>query len=41
VIDENNLTQPSFIADTLACIPDYKITHVDDLLPWNWSNHAA
>lgn len=21
---------------TLACIPDYKITHIDDLLPWRW-----
>ena len=24
------------IADTLARIPDYKITKVDDLLPWKW-----
>ena len=23
-------------ADTLARIPDYKITKVDDLLPWKW-----
>jgi len=30
-----------WLADTLARIPDYKITRVDDLLPWNWSNHAT
>ena len=24
------------IADTLACIPDYKITKVEVLLPWRW-----
>jgi hypothetical protein len=30
-----------WLADTLACIPDYKITRVEDLLPWNRSNHAA
>jgi|TARA_B000000460_G_C21496062_1_gene383971 hypothetical protein len=29
------------LADTLACSPDYKITRVDDLLPWNWSKFAA
>ena len=26
----------AYLADTLACIPDYKITKVDDLLPWKW-----
>ncbi|MCA3540629.1 MAG: transposase domain-containing protein, partial [Rhodobacter sp.] len=26
----------AWLADTLARIPDYKITKVDDLLPWNW-----
>ena len=25
-----------WLADTLARIPDYKITKVDDLLPWKW-----
>ena len=25
------------LADTLARIPDYKITKVDDLLPWRWN----
>lgn len=24
----------AWLADTLACIPDYKINRVDDLLPW-------
>ncbi|KAF0174898.1 MAG: hypothetical protein FD162_985, partial [Rhodobacteraceae bacterium] len=24
-------------ADTLARIPDYKITKVDELLPWRWN----
>lgn len=23
-----------WLTDTLACIPDYKINRVDDLLPW-------
>jgi hypothetical protein len=25
------------MADTLARIPDYKITKVDELLPWHWN----
>ncbi|MCC5971143.1 MAG: IS66 family transposase [Pararhodobacter sp.] len=37
----NGVDPQRWLADTLACIPDYKITRVDDLLPWNWSNHAA
>ena len=28
---------PLALADTLARIPDYKITKVDDLLPWKWN----
>ena len=32
------LTAPhAWLADTLARIPDYKITKVDDLLPWRWN----
>ena len=27
----------AWLADTLARIPDYKITKVDDLLPWRWN----
>jgi transposase len=27
----------AWLADTLARIPDYKITKVDDLLPWKWN----
>jgi transposase len=27
----------AWLADTLARIPDYKITKVDELLPWRWS----
>jgi hypothetical protein len=26
-----------WLADTIARIPDYKITKVDDLLPWRWN----
>ena len=37
----NGVDPQRWLADTLARIPDYKITRVDDLLPWNWSNHAA
>jgi hypothetical protein len=25
------------LADSFTCIPDYRITRVDDLLPWRWS----
>ena len=33
-----NSTDPhAWLADTLARIPDYKITKVDDLLPWRWN----
>ena len=28
-----------WLADTLARIPDCKITKVDDLLPWNMGSH--
>ena len=37
----NGVDPQGWLADTLACIPDYKITRVDDLLPWNGSNRAA
>ena len=37
----NGVDPLGWLADTLACIPDYKITRVDDLLPWNWSKYAA
>ena len=37
----NGVDPQGWLADTLSCIPDYKITRVDDLLPWNWSNRAA
>ena len=30
----NNVDPQAWLADTLARIPDYKITRVDDLLPW-------
>ncbi|MCA3234316.1 MAG: transposase domain-containing protein, partial [Cupriavidus sp.] len=32
----NAVDPQAWLADTLARIPDYKITKVDDLLPWNW-----
>lgn len=31
----NGFDPQAWPADTLACIPDYKIKRVDDLLPWN------
>lgn len=37
----NGVDPQGWLADTLACIPDYKITRVEDLLPWHWSNQAA
>jgi len=37
----NGVDPQAWLADTLACIPDYKITRVDNLLPWNRSKHAA
>ncbi|MFB9148788.1 transposase domain-containing protein [Roseovarius ramblicola] len=37
-----NVVDPKvWLADALAYIQDYKIIHVDDLLPWKLSNHAA
>jgi hypothetical protein len=32
----NDVDPHAWLADTLACIPDYKITRVDELLPWNY-----
>ena len=31
----NGVDPHHWLADTLARIPDYKITKLDDLLPWN------
>ena len=33
----NAVDPHAWLADTLARIPDYKITKVDDLLPWKWN----
>ena len=33
----NAVDPHAWLADTLARIPDYKITKVDDLLPWRWN----
>lgn len=32
----NGADPQAWLADTLARIPDYKITKIDELLPWNW-----
>lgn len=32
----NHVDPNAWLADTIARIPDYKITKIDDLLPWNW-----
>jgi transposase len=33
----NGVDPQARLADTLAGIPDYKITKVDELLPWHWN----
>ena len=33
----NAVDPNAWLADTLARIPDYKITKVDELLPWRWN----
>jgi len=33
----NTVDPNAWLADTIARIPDYKITMVDDLLPWRWN----
>jgi transposase len=33
----NGVDPQAWLADTLARIPDYKITKVDDLMPWHWN----
>jgi hypothetical protein len=33
----NSLDPHAWLADALARIPDYKITKIDELLPWRWS----
>jgi hypothetical protein len=33
----NAVDPNAWLADTLARIPDYKITKADDLLPWRWN----
>lgn len=33
----NAVDSHAWLADTMACIPDYKITKIDDLLPWQWN----
>ena len=37
----NDVDPQGWLADTLARIPDCKITKVDDLLPWNRAKDAA
>jgi transposase len=33
----NGVDPNAWLDDALARIPDYKITKVDELLPWRWS----
>ena len=33
----NGVDPNAWLADTLESIPDYKITKVDELLPWRWN----
>jgi hypothetical protein len=32
----NGVDPQAWLADTIARIPDYKITKVGDLMPWKW-----
>ena len=33
----NTVDPNAWLTDTLARIPDYQITKVDDLMPWRWN----
>ena len=33
----NGVDPHAWLADTTAHIPDYRITKVDELLPWHWT----
>ena len=33
----NDVDPEAWLADTIARTPDYKITKVDELLPWHWN----
>ena len=37
----NAVDPHAWLADTIARIPDYKITKVDDLLPWRWNGYRS
>lgn len=37
----NAVDPHAWLADTLARIPDHKITKVDDLIPWNWRGQRS
>jgi transposase len=32
----NGVDPLAWLADTLARLPDHKITRIDELLPWSW-----
>ena len=36
----NGLDPQAYLADVLDRIHDYKITRLDELLPWNWTPKA-
>jgi hypothetical protein len=33
----NDVDPHAWLADTLARIPDYKITRMSELMPWRWT----
>ena len=37
----NGINPEAWLADTLARIPDHKITRVDELMPWRWHGAAG
>ena len=37
----NGVDPNAWLADTLESIPDYKITKVDELMPWRWNRKRS
>ena len=37
----NGADPQTWLADTIARIPDYKINRVDELMPWVWNTKAG
>uniref|UniRef100_UPI0011AEA761 IS66 family transposase n=1 Tax=Methylobacterium sp. B34 TaxID=95563 RepID=UPI0011AEA761 len=35
----NGIDAQAWLADVLSRLPDHPARHIDDLLPWNWTQH--